>query len=72
MCYFAGLPADYMTVDHVYIYWYNIDSQNIYIMDKATGNLRYASLQHVTDIQAFGAHLHPLPGISGLKICLSI
>ncbi|XP_053397738.1 proto-oncogene tyrosine-protein kinase ROS-like isoform X2 [Mercenaria mercenaria] len=57
-----GLPADVMTVDHVYIYWYNSDSQRLYIMDKATGNLQHTSLEHVTDIQAYGAHLHPLPG----------
>ncbi|XP_060592485.1 proto-oncogene tyrosine-protein kinase ROS-like isoform X2 [Ruditapes philippinarum] len=57
-----GLPADIMTVDHVYIYWYHTSSQILYVMDKATGNLQQTALPHVTDIQAYGAHLHPLPG----------
>ena len=61
--YVSGLPADVMTVDHVYIYWYHTPSQKMYVMDKATGNLKQTHIQHVTDIQAYGAHLHPLPGI---------
>lgn len=54
-----------MTVDHVYIYWYNKQQQLLYVMDKVTKSLTLTKIEKVTDIQAYGAHLHPLPGMIG-------
>ncbi|KAL4233201.1 hypothetical protein ACF0H5_007885 [Mactra antiquata] len=63
-----GLPGDYMTVDHVFIYWYNKSEQRLHTMDKATKSLSSTKLERVTDIQAYGAHLHPLPGVECLDM----
>lgn len=52
-----------MTVDHVYIYWYQALSNKLYILDKVSGAMSTTVLHGVTDILAFGPHLQPLPGM---------
>lgn len=58
-----------MTVDHVYIYWYQSASNKLYVLDKVSGTMSTTTLQDVTDILAFGAHLQPLPGNSQKLFC---
>jgi len=57
-----------MTVDHVYIYWYQASSNRLFILDKMSGTMSTSRLQGVTDILAFGPHLQPLPGMRTLRL----
>ncbi|XP_021360876.1 proto-oncogene tyrosine-protein kinase ROS-like isoform X2 [Mizuhopecten yessoensis] len=57
---------DLLSVDHLYIYWYNKAAGQLYTIDKATNVVTPHAMPGVNDLLAYGSQLQPLPGLDCL------